>query len=71
MLQVCFQLLVKSKDQVKLVNNYLNAVAGCVVEGGYKRLNSDLGVGKFVCIEVGTSLSQLRSVQRRSDYGVN
>ena len=30
MLQVWFQLLVKGKDQVKLINNYLNAVAGCV-----------------------------------------
>ena len=28
------------------------------MEGGYKRLNSDLGVGKFGCIEVGTSLSK-------------
>ena len=30
MLQVWLSLILKGKDQVKLINNYLSAVAGCV-----------------------------------------
>ena len=42
MLQVWLPLIVKGKDQVKLINNSLECGCGLsLVEGDYKRLNLD------------------------------